>query len=709
MNTPAPMPDSAFPLQLDALVAQREFVRRLAHSLLRDDAAADDVAQDVMLRALERPRRDVHSLRGFLATLTRRRASNLRRSESRRAEHESRTARAAAFDEADARRSLETAQEVAAEVLALDEPYRGVLLLLYLQGESPAAIAERHGTTPATVRSQHKRALELLRERLDRRHGGKRETWGTAVAGIIARPDPALPSLASVVAGCVLLCALGFYVYWSQRTPRPPTGDAALKAAVAAPDAQFAPAALSAEKLASAAAPAPAVRAAVGASDAFDPAGRSIPELLDLAAAAQSVLRERLLTVPTEIAARATPIPSGVSGGIARILERTAFGDSDANVIGIRGGGAYFSFTRDSHSYNREPQLQLQQGAFSSGFAGNDVGLVVDFGSVSLDELALGRARLDAASLDAWELLAREVDVHEPGSRSALKDELRARYVGGPRARVGRTYVVRSIVDRSRDVLAAFHVLAADEYGVVFAWRLLRDRPVIDPVADEWPEVWAPTPSAIPDWLTRLSTDELIGGVRRLALHARAMLLAVPEAPSHVEPTDTATARLLRGYTFGWLLPQFHDGANYSFATRSHDWGKEADIMLDQTWMLDSGGYGGSEGFVVDLGPQSLASLALDAGSPPDSSSALAQQAWKELWELRAQQPTDADPRPRALSLADRERMSALRIDRARAVVGHSYLLRSILSGKHDVLVAFEVTALDEYGCTLRWRMLRRE
>ncbi|TAJ04026.1 MAG: sigma-70 family RNA polymerase sigma factor, partial [Planctomycetota bacterium] len=340
MNTPAPMSDSAFPLQLDALVAQREFVRRLARSLLRDDFAADDVAQDVMLTALERPQRDVRSLRGFLATLTRRRVANARRSELRRAEHEARTARAAESDESEMRRSLETAQAVAAEVLALDEPYRGVLLLLYLQGESPAAIAARRGTTPATVRSQHKRALELLRERLDRRHGGKRDAWGMALLGCVARPEPIVPTAGAVAAAAVILVAGGVgWFAWSGHASREPAAPALAASLDARAEPVLHVAALESADAAPAEFAAPTRQQAVAPPFDFDLDTRSAAQLFDLAAAAQSVLRTRLFGTPADVVALAPPPPSGVRGGVARLLERTVYGAERPNVVGIRGGG----------------------------------------------------------------------------------------------------------------------------------------------------------------------------------------------------------------------------------------------------------------------------------------------------------------------------------------------------------------------------------
>src|SRR5262245_44812636 len=165
-----PMSAQAHSLHVEALLSHREFVRRLARSLVRDDATAEDVAQDVLVAAWRHPPRAPGALRTFLARATLRSSSNAARGAARRAEHEARAARSEAGpSEEQAQRDLELEQEVVGAVLALDEPYRSVVLLTYHEGLTAAAIAARRGIPAGTVRSQQTRALALLRERLDGR------------------------------------------------------------------------------------------------------------------------------------------------------------------------------------------------------------------------------------------------------------------------------------------------------------------------------------------------------------------------------------------------------------------------------------------------------------------------------------------------------------------------------------------------------------
>ena len=58
------------PPDVDRLLANAGWVKALAFRLVSDEAAADDLAQETWLRALERPPRDaatVRSLRAWLA------------------------------------------------------------------------------------------------------------------------------------------------------------------------------------------------------------------------------------------------------------------------------------------------------------------------------------------------------------------------------------------------------------------------------------------------------------------------------------------------------------------------------------------------------------------------------------------------------------------------------------------------------------------
>lgn len=85
-------PDST-PPPIEALLAHREWLRRVARSVAFDESTADDLEQEVWLAALERPPAAATSLRGWLATVLRRRSANRHRSDHRRGVHERRAAR----------------------------------------------------------------------------------------------------------------------------------------------------------------------------------------------------------------------------------------------------------------------------------------------------------------------------------------------------------------------------------------------------------------------------------------------------------------------------------------------------------------------------------------------------------------------------------------------------------------------------------------
>ena len=168
------------------------FLRRLARGLVRDEARADDLVQDTLVAALERPPRDDSSPRAWLATVLRRRAKNDARGSGRRAAHEGRLAppgKARGADDAAA--NLELAREVCDLALALREPYRTVVYLRYFEDLRPAEIAKRLGVPPLTVKTRLARGLAELRARLDERPGGRAE-WSACLVAI-AFPRRAAP------------------------------------------------------------------------------------------------------------------------------------------------------------------------------------------------------------------------------------------------------------------------------------------------------------------------------------------------------------------------------------------------------------------------------------------------------------------------------------------------------------------------------------
>lgn len=169
----------------DLLLSHGGFIRALARDLVRDDATADDVAQEVMLAALRRPPATDRPVRPWLATVVRNAASKLRRGEARRSARERRvgavpTRREPAPDDASLR--LDVHRALVDEVARLDEPFRSTVIQRYFDDLSTDEIAAREGCPPSTVRTRLKRGLDRLRERLDARHGGQRDTWLAALA-----------------------------------------------------------------------------------------------------------------------------------------------------------------------------------------------------------------------------------------------------------------------------------------------------------------------------------------------------------------------------------------------------------------------------------------------------------------------------------------------------------------------------------------------
>jgi len=154
-------------LRGEAWSGHRSWLKRLAAALVVDAASADDLAQQTLLAALERPPADLTQPRAWLAAVARNLARRFGTSEARRAARERSAAapeRLPATDEIVARAALQV--EVATAVLQLEEPYRSPLLLRYFDGLPPRAIAQRLAIPVATARTRIARAVEKLRERI---------------------------------------------------------------------------------------------------------------------------------------------------------------------------------------------------------------------------------------------------------------------------------------------------------------------------------------------------------------------------------------------------------------------------------------------------------------------------------------------------------------------------------------------------------------
>ncbi len=208
------------------LLEHADFARRLALGLAGDTHKADDLVQDAWADVLTSPPSDDRSPRGFIATVLRRATARSIRSEQRRDRREQVAAQPEglpATDEIAAR--LELHRIVVSAVENLAPGYRQVIVLRFFDGFTPAEIAERSGEPVETVRTRMKRAIAMLREKLDGDYGS-RAGWVALVVpmspiGSVAASAPVLlwmtvlMSRTTVGVLVVLLSLVGVWAAWS--------------------------------------------------------------------------------------------------------------------------------------------------------------------------------------------------------------------------------------------------------------------------------------------------------------------------------------------------------------------------------------------------------------------------------------------------------------------------------------------------------------
>src|SRR5262249_7206188 len=125
-------------------------------------AEVDDLVQDVFLLAFRKVRtlRDHNAFGGWIAMIARNRANDFHR---RSKKTEELPADVAEPDRAEADTD---ATRILSIIQALPDAYRETLVLRLVEGMTGPEIAERTGLTPASVRVNLHRGMNLLRERL---------------------------------------------------------------------------------------------------------------------------------------------------------------------------------------------------------------------------------------------------------------------------------------------------------------------------------------------------------------------------------------------------------------------------------------------------------------------------------------------------------------------------------------------------------------
>ena len=178
-------------LGADVLLAHAGWMRTLAGQLVRDAGHADDVAQDSWLAAARRPPGRAADPTAWLARVVTNTARQLARGESRRARRERAAARPEALPSTyELVEQAELQRDLASAILALEEPYRSTVLLRFYHDLAPQEISALQGIPGATVRGRLRRALELLRSKLDNRFEGEGRSWRAALLPLLGPSSP---------------------------------------------------------------------------------------------------------------------------------------------------------------------------------------------------------------------------------------------------------------------------------------------------------------------------------------------------------------------------------------------------------------------------------------------------------------------------------------------------------------------------------------
>ena len=703
------------PVPIEALLAHQGFVRALARQLVRDPHAAEDVAQETWIEAA-RARKLPRSLRGWLAEIVRTRASNRRRADVRRLAREHTAARTESVEAHDVVERVELESRVVRAVLALREPYRGVILGRYYENADTAELARRQGVTESSVRSQETRALELLRRELDETFDSGRAAWSAIVAPLGQRETAITPPL--VATGVVIaVIALGVTALeLRSHSSKPERTLAVVPNAAPEPEPDAGQSASVTPRATREQAP-----VASAAPSSFGPAiaelsALDVSALLRLALQTQAALRAKLLTPdPAELTPYAGAIARGELAAV-RILEAETFGSFGRHdLLGIEEGGSRYTFVDRTHA-SSAPDLALLGGAFR---AQTHEGLLADLGECDLDALpASGEVFLpawDEATRSAWSLGWTKAS----GGARGVDDEFRRRAQAlrsrGGSAResgdVGHTFLLRSLQGDERDVLVAFRCVSADAYGRTLVWRKLREWPVRSTRGAE-PDSRVSTSLLVgpaPEWLAAGNAAELLALLERVRDVATPRVTAIPPEHTALYEPWLAGARggltkLVSDETLSALVEERRGASLVNLLPAP----AKDDVRSGGMLQLSNGsfftGTSSGVGWILDLGDVPFAEVS-SAERVPASLDPEARVAWTFLWYTL---PDEAAASGTAFSNEAKRRASALQLSgRATAHIGHTYLVRTVGLRSHDLTAAVRVVARDDYGLIVAWRVLR--
>jgi hypothetical protein len=160
--------------------------------------------------------------------------------------------------------------------------------------------------------------------------------------------------------------------------------------------------------------------------------------------------------------------------GLARLMPREQYREK----LTVREGGAYYSFTSLSNSYDSDSQIGFEQGTLRTGFAGANFGFLVELGDTPIEKVDLDHPAVQY--LAEFVAPTAEPDAREQQRKTGSGFRIADRtYRSSQTASAGSTYVLRSVSYESSDVLVVFCVVRQDTDGsLILLWKKLKQFPI---------------------------------------------------------------------------------------------------------------------------------------------------------------------------------------------------------------------------------------
>lgn len=191
-----------------------------------------------------------------------------------------------------------------------------------------------------------------------------------------------------------------------------------------------------------------------------------------------AVLEKKVLEISDSDREEFAAFRSQPNSGVIRLLPRETYDGNTRRRLAISGGGSFYSFVKNSHDYQQGTDIAFEMEHLKVGFAGADYGLLLDLGETSLDQVASDHVATRAL-----------LDYKPPVKESEIRGEYRKLWQGielsgytfksRVPAKVGNTYLLRSISIDHSDTITAFRIARKDTDGsIILAFKVLKKFPV---------------------------------------------------------------------------------------------------------------------------------------------------------------------------------------------------------------------------------------